>query len=843
MFRRLTRHAARRLLTRHGSRKWVWHTRGHLRRSQDIRGGVSASIRRFSSSARATWRAARGVAIPILLSLGVAAALLAAVWFLDSRLGVQWHFDGHAYDVLFETIGGVTGVFLALYFTAVSTVAATAYADVPTETRDLLVREKLGNSYVRVVAFLTAFSVGALGLHALNKGPFGLAVVVAVFGSGVAVFAFVALGRRAFQFFDPVAIASLALSDLADAVGRASGVHRPPRDANAAVARGDAKRVADALSSLIALAVERPRLGSALGALLRRVLTATSQYMIAKAAIPSRSRWFGTRYEHRQWFLSDSTALELATAASVSLQPEEVPDLGWLEVELMTPVQEVVARAAERGDFESLWLVLPRFLEVAQVAGGTFEVRAAIRWIDPLVETLKNALLIEDARQEGRPLTLRLAVAEIVAQLPMQLELALYRRIADLDASRLDSEVQAVDIASPGAAYQLSYRLGLPRRCIESLEMVARGREFEEVADVGVQTPAWYARDLVANSLLWAAHEEWRAAHEFLLGYYRPLADQLSVAGRHLEAATVRARGLEASWKLLRHIETITERDQQLRAILVLQDLQQPEWEEAPVAEIFVEFRLELFKDMAASIPHLASIPRSGSEMPDYLGEAVHRTGEACYEALARNDPDYFRAVFGPYFFGILTVADRIRPQVAQWWPQTAGSWMAAPIIDLLTISGYARIFSELNDDSAAWNVTRGLWDAWFEQEPERLQIIDAMISIERSTFALQPRAVLRTQWEMRLQQTLQALPRREASSPWDEGPVDHTSALIRALSPHDGLFMSYRPLDVFVALYLQERTDTAEFSFGVRGSYGNHLERLRDDVNNSNDEEAEEDQ
>jgi hypothetical protein len=815
--------------------------RAYGRQADDAVRNVSARVRQARGNVKEDWRIGRAVARRIAISLALAAGALWAAALLDPHVGVHWRIDGGTYNVLFETIGSVTGVFLALYFTAVSTVAATAYANVPTETRDLLVREKLGNSYVRLVAFLAAFSVGALGLHATGHGPWGLTVVVSVVGTGAAIFAFVALGRRAFQFFDPVAIASLAVSDLAGAVRRAVAIPRPPTEPAAAKARTDARRAADALDSLIALTVEQRRLrGAGLVRLLRNVLFAVSQYSLAKTAIPSRSQWFGTRYAHRQWYLSESAALEIASQALQPLQPEEIPDLDWLEEALLRPVREVVERAAKDADFETLWLALPRFVDVASAAGATFHVRSAIKWLDPVIQVIKTALLTSEEASSEHERTQRLAVIGVLVHLPGELETALYRRIHDLTAARLDSEVQGVDVAAPGAAYRLAHRLALPRRCIESLEMVVRGREFEELASVGTSTPAWYVRDLAANSLLWALHEEWQSAHEYVRRVHNSLSDEFAKADRHLEAATVRSSGLAASWRLLRHRATIGERDQELRDILVLSDLQQPTWDDASTEQDFERFRLDILRDMASSIPHLAHLPQTGREMPDYLGEAVHRTGDACFEALERNDAEYFQAIFGPYFIGVLTIVDRVRPQVAEWWPQTAGPWIAAPIIDLLTISGYARVFSELHGNDAFWDATRTFWDRWLAENDERLRVIDAMVFIERDTFAIQPRAILRTQWEMRLRGTLEALPRRESTSPWHEGRIDHASPLVRALSPLHGLFVSYTALDVFTALYLQERPDADGLEFGVRGSRDDHLRHLRERVANPDEDEPE---
>jgi hypothetical protein len=58
-----------------------------------------------------------------------------------------------------STLAQIAGLFLGLYFTAISVVAGTSYARVPAEILDALVREKVGNLYIQVVAFFGGVSL------------------------------------------------------------------------------------------------------------------------------------------------------------------------------------------------------------------------------------------------------------------------------------------------------------------------------------------------------------------------------------------------------------------------------------------------------------------------------------------------------------------------------------------------------------------------------------------------------------------------------------------------------------------------------------------------------------
>lgn len=814
----LGRRLARRALSTYSERRSVWRLRAWTLRAHDARGRAFSALRRVRSSAIATARAGRGVVGRILFSCVLAGLSLAFVWWMEQALGRPWEVSGTTHDVFFETLGGVTGVFLGLYFAAVSTVAATAYAHVPTEARDLLVREKLGNTYVLLVAFLTTFSLGALAFHALGGDPLGLAVWLGVAFAALAVFAFVELGRRAFQFFDPVALGDLALSDLFGGVQSAMALRRRPSHAVAAEARQQADRAVGALDSLVDVAATQQRSSRAVHGLLGRRLYAASRYQLAKTAIPTADGWFGTRFEHRQWFLAGSSALHLARATSVSLQPEGVPDLTWLEDRLRQPVEEEIERAAEGGDIDALWRVMPAFSEVVKVSGATFDVTPTLRWLGPVLSVVEQGLAVAPSTVKESDVVKRVALADLIASLPMQLELGIYRRLADMGAAELGSALDEVDVTEGGAHYRLSHELALPRSCIEALERVAVSRSFEETAQVGFRTPDWYVRDTVINPYIWAISQEWLSAFRFALGFYRPLADRLAGGGRHLEAAAVRARALETSWKLGRHVSLVAERDAQLRASLVLTDLQQPSWDPDALIDDALAFRLGVLQDIAESIPELATIAPRDANMPDYLGEAVHRAGEACFDALIDDDLDLFDAIFQPYFVGIVSIVERLRSRVADWRPEVAAPWIAAPVIDLMTISGYAYVFGALKNEQQPIATVATAWDRWLMATPDGLDVLDSLITIDRGTFAIQPRSVLRTAWKQRLQQVLDSLPRRAVDSRWEEDSVDHPSALIRELRPHRRGFMLYDALDVFVGVYLRGRLDVGGRNFSGVG-------------------------
>src|SRR6266700_1323745 len=117
-----------------------------------------------------------------------------------------------------STLAQISGLFLGLYFTAISVVAGQNYAKASTEILDALVREKVGNLYIRVVAFFGATSLILLGCSTFGYST-GYSNLVLVTTLGIAsVFSFVELGRRAFYFFDAAKLVRFLANEILQAV-------------------------------------------------------------------------------------------------------------------------------------------------------------------------------------------------------------------------------------------------------------------------------------------------------------------------------------------------------------------------------------------------------------------------------------------------------------------------------------------------------------------------------------------------------------------------------------------------------------------------------------------------
>jgi hypothetical protein len=239
------------LYERQSSRRY-WKWLAAWRRSGFRVANRDYAFRRQLHDQRESFSAVRGILRTIIPQVALAAAAVTILAILEQRILRPWGvidwlllrltgqsgstgaggigaamLNAASYDYILSTLAQVAGVFIALYFTAVSLVASTVYAQVPSDIRGMVVEEKLTDVYVRIVAFLGATSTLLLASNVIGF-PLSLLNLALVALTGLfSIFGFLVIGKRVFHFFDPTQLTWDVLSQLLDCVKAAPSGSRP----------------------------------------------------------------------------------------------------------------------------------------------------------------------------------------------------------------------------------------------------------------------------------------------------------------------------------------------------------------------------------------------------------------------------------------------------------------------------------------------------------------------------------------------------------------------------------------------------------------------------------------
>jgi hypothetical protein len=213
-------------------------------------------------------------------------------------------------------------------------------------------------------------------------------------------------------------------------------------------------------------------------------------------------------------------------------------------------------------------------------------------------------------------------------------------------------------------------------------------------------------------------------------------------------------------------------------------------------------------------------------DYPDYFGQLYSFLAQECYQALAQSHEERFAKLFTRFFEIAFWSSQRIQEHVASS-AQTKLLLMSDPINDLLDLSGFALIYSELDDKPGYAQTMVALWDQHFNNVPEaqRTQRFQAFASWTRPILRTTPRDMVRMGWKQHLNRVLRD--RGLSNDMWNQPQTlspNHSSPLIRAISRSP--FILDDAADVFLAEYLLKRPELQGFEAPNR-----HTRELQNDI------------
>ena len=128
------------------------------------------------------------------------------------------------YIEILSVIAGIGGVIIALFHTAMISLANSVYLKMPPEAKNLLNNDPVGVTFVRILTFLTLGCIVLLALNYYGAREFHYIIPILIIFTGVSIFSLAKIGHRLFHFTDPTLLAVSTLNIFEDTI-KISGVH------------------------------------------------------------------------------------------------------------------------------------------------------------------------------------------------------------------------------------------------------------------------------------------------------------------------------------------------------------------------------------------------------------------------------------------------------------------------------------------------------------------------------------------------------------------------------------------------------------------------------------------
>jgi len=228
-------------------------------------------------------------------------------------------------------------------------------------------------------------------------------------------------------------------------------------------------------------------------------------------------------------------------------------------------------------------------------------------------------------------------------------------------------------------------------------------------------------------------------------------------------------------------------------------------------------------------------VPLSGCKkaetLPDFFGQALGTSTQACFDAVAFDRDQQVAKMFPALFTASLAAFERLRNELKDYPAETSVIFSTEPIENLMELSGYAIIYSELGPKNT-WASVKAVWDRYFGtiSDPQAIaKWLVTVMKVRSNQFGIGPGDLQRTNWKQHFEHDMRRrgwLADRWSRSPWEPNTKKgHASPVVRALLRGGDVFADLS--DVFLVLYLLKKVPAEEALISAKTeSFADALER-----------------
>lgn len=725
-------------------------------------------------------------------------------------------FDKASTDSLLTAVASLMGVFLGLYFAALSGIASNFLIRATQDVRRFFFSAPMGLQYVRTIAITGIVSVFYLFLKSFGHTihPVGLAFLSLL--AAYIIIRFWSIGSSVFNSMEPGSSFPFVRKDIEDSI---KDIAPPGFQWQMPLLQNHRRRLVvtdlDLLANLVDFGIKELELPD------EQLLTAIAhsrlillKYSESKGKIPRKSLWYETKSQFENWAFTDSTRISLAINTGTSIQPKSIQDFFWFENRVFDIIVKVLNELGKKNKILSVFQGYEYFIDVAEEYGKNLEEENVKILLQKLEGVFSNTHL--EKTDEGQVAHKeQLALLETQGRLAIAALLGLIRHINKYPCEKISSKISGISWNSKKK--ETIYLTGLPSSMLPRLEEIEANLENEKVIEGKIQSPRWYIKTLCMQQYLYSLEKYFIYIKSLHSDYFQQKFDKLLVEEQYSLAVHFLQRWLEFSNKYQNLIGYLKKQVECCKKFHWVKDLPFPDFDFSQEEKIASDREREVTDKMIKLLPKLKSVVTE-KELPDYFGQVLTLGLQACYEACMDNNAERFKNIFPIIFDASLVSHDKIRKEVQNWSQDDSKIiYSTEPLANLFEISGFALLYAELYQNNELWNITKKTWDAYLEivDAKAAIQFMIAIVGYRNSLFVLMPQAILRTNWQMNFNRKMKeaGLPVFPEDRYGRKGKISHQSALIRVIAKWGGLSV-FSAQEVFFTIYLSNRPEAKDLAF-----------------------------
>ena len=434
-------------------------------------------------------------------------------WLPEKDVNIPKHTD---YGTLLAAVIGVGGVFIGLYYTAISSVCSAIYANKPNNIRNLLARDRVSSFYMDLLAMLTSFGVLLLVLNTLGYQPAILLLLLLILGAGWMVLGFIQLGRRAFNLFDPTAFSDTIFKRLRQCCRQmqAHGYHWSNQSSQSE-SHNIAQTEIDTLITLSDITAKEIHLnGHPFADMCKDMLSFLLDYEMAKKSIPTNSLWYRQQYVHSDRYRTYDAEISPNHQSTAGVKPKLVSDPRWLESDILPIVKCCFQINIERKRYDIANELLGDLDCYVQRLAKEQEIESAFDLISDIFSWCEECiLLVENGGVAREPLEY-MQICQQLAKMPINVLSVYIDTIKFAGREAISERINRVAWKSTKSIY----RVGFALHTLDQLEELGPKLIFEQKVEGRIISKSWYIEKMIAQ-------EDAKNLHTAMICFYEKARD------------------------------------------------------------------------------------------------------------------------------------------------------------------------------------------------------------------------------------------------------------------------------------------------------------------------------
>jgi hypothetical protein len=725
------------------------------------------------------------------------------------------------YVTLLGTISGIGGVFIALYYTTVCTINSVVYSKSPNNIKELIIHEPLGNTYLNFLVFMTLYCLILIAFYLLGSNKSFLAIVVSIIFAGFSIITFVKLGQRAFYFFDPTKFSPFLIQKLISLYRNVNVNKFRCFDSSF---QNHQKKIADNLiDTFIGIAKsssdDKIINKKSYIDLSKQVCDLLSNYSNNKKNIVYDSKWYKEKYIHKDIYEPDGySSLDFLVKTGTLPLPKNEINYDWFEDKLIQIIIKNIEFNFINREYDSVLEVLTYLINYFKYLAKNGSTCKAFSILDSLFYSFIDNLDALENDKDKESLEL-IGIFESILYGYLCVQLAFVNDyLYNSSENELTAKLKKIDWNKRSSIYNSGFQFHL----LKELEWLFSRISFEISVEGKPITPFWYQQSYIAYFEARKLKEDILDIVDFSNKRFDNLYDACKKKKYYWCCSALLSREFEYWNKISSNYIFLKKTWISLAGHYKIIDFEKIDLDFELIEKRIKEKESKLNIKIIEQCINLISYERSDT-CPDYLGQFLHLTSYSTFNAICNNDSELLEKLFPKYFYASLEKMQNLHKKINLdgWTIQSRMNIARAPILDLLDISGYAKLMSDYYHEPKIWNLVKNTFDKYLrlsKDTKKTLEFIILCVQFADDSFALPFRHEVRFDWRRTINLNLDKLPYKEVidnSFFRKEKIIEHDSYLVRWFASQD---ITSHPdgIDIFIYEYLSKRDEVCDIKFSI---------------------------